>query len=138
MPGAAFNAASAVHAVGIAELVVLGITWREEAEGARLGAKSAFHAGIGDAEAVLQRPNRLVDLPHRADGTPEVAIEYQPPDDTYRGRDGDHDVQQHPPGTERRRAEPLSQPREHRHYHHDGEVLLQQGWRYFASRIGQQ
>ena len=94
---AAFYAAAAVHAIGIAEQTLLCLAWREEAEGARLGAKSALHAGSIHADAALSRADRLVDLPHRADGTPEIAIEDQPPNEAYGGRDGYHDVQQHSP-----------------------------------------
>ena len=94
---AAFYAAAAVHAIGIAEQTLLCLAWREEAEGARLGAKSAFHTSVGDANATLHWPHCLVYFPHRADGTPEVTVEDQPPNEAYGGRDGYHDVQQHSP-----------------------------------------
>ncbi len=101
MSGTAFDATVAVNAVWIAEQVALCLIRREEAEGARFGAKSAFHASVGDTDAALQRPHCLVYLSHRADGTPEVAVENQPSNESDCGGNGNHDIQKHSPGAKR-------------------------------------
>ena len=80
MLGAAFDAAEAMHAVGITEDAVRCRVRGEEAEGTRLRAESALHATLGDTDAVLACPDRLVDLAHGADRTPEIAVEDQPAD----------------------------------------------------------
>ena len=138
MPGAAFDAAAAVHAVGILKQAVFCIAWREEAERTRFGAEAAFHACIGNADAAFHRPHRLVDFSHRADGTPEIAVEDHPSNESNRGRDGNHDIQQHSPGAERCRAKPEDEPREHHRHNRDGRLSCQKAGGHFASRVGQQ
>ena len=135
---AAFDAAQAVHAVGIVENAVFCRGGREEAEWTDLGAKSAFDAGVGYADAALAGMDCLVYLAHWTDRTPEKAVEDQPADDSDSGCDGDHDVQEHTPATERGRAKPDGQPREHRNHHEDRRLAFQETRRNFAPRIRQQ
>ena len=101
MAGAAVNAAAALDAIGVAKEAVLGIAGWVEPEGACLGAESAFDAGVRDADGGAPGTDRLVDFPHWADGTPEPAVEDEPPDKAYRRRDGDHGVEEEPPAAHR-------------------------------------
>ena len=101
MAGAAVDAATTVNAVGVAEEAFLGIAGRVEAEGAGLGTETAFDACVRDANGGAPWVDRLVDFPHRADGTPEITVEDKPPDESDRRRDGDHGVEEESPSAHR-------------------------------------
>ena len=135
---AAFDAALAVHAVWIVEDAVPCRIGREESEGACLCAQSAFDTGCGYADASLVGVDCLVYLPHRTDRTPEIAVENQPADESDRGRDGNHDVQEHSPPPKCGRSQPDDQPREHRNHHEDRRLAFQEAGGDVSPRVWQQ
>ena len=138
MFGASFHATAAMHAVGILENAVFGALRRKEVERAGFRAESALHAGIGYADAGFIGADRLVYLSHRADRTPEVPIEYEPPDEADRRRDGDHDVKEHSPASNRGRAKPESQTNEHHDHDRYGCFARQKPSRNLSSSVGQE
>ena len=136
--GAAVDAAAAVDAVGVAEEAVPRVFGRVEAERACLGAESAFDACVRDANGGASWVDRLVYLPHRANGTPERTVEDEPPDESDRRRDGDHGVEEESPGAHRRRLHPEVKPRHHRHHDEERRFLRKQFRRDLAPGVGQQ
>ena len=98
---AAVDAAAAVDAVGVAEETILRVFWGIEAEGAGLGAETAFDACVRDANGGASWVDCLVDFPHRTDGAPEITVEDKPPDESDRRRDDDHGIEEESPGAHR-------------------------------------
>ena len=136
--GAAFDAAATVHAVGIAEKAVPGfLRWREtERTGFRT--EAAFHACVGDTDGSRVWTDYLVDLSHRADGTPEVAIEYKPPDESDRCGNDDHEVKDHSPASDCSGTKPEDQSGKQQDHYRYRCVARQEPDRNFSSSVRQE
>ena len=138
MFGASFDATAAMHAVGIMENSILGTLRREEVERAGFRAESALHTCVGNPDNRFIWCDCFVNLSHRANRTPEVAVENEPAKETDRCRDGDHDVKEHPPASDRGRSKPESQPNKHHDHYRYGCLARQKSGRHLSSGIGQE
>ena len=136
--GAAFDAAATVHAVGIAEKAVLSFLRGEEVERTGFRTDAAFHACVGDTDGSRVRTDYLVDLSHRADGTPEVAIEYKPSDESDCCGNDDHEVKDHSPASDCSGTKPDNQSGKQQDHYRYRCVARQEPDRNFSSGIGQE